>query len=270
MATFNTQPTDSRRLYDNRRDIEAAGDPVVVPVAAAAGVTAGAICAGLLLLATVIMVAIGLAWLSAINSDISALHMNTLCGDDGEACTDAALVGGAGVCSQGECTGTPLGQCDAFFEFEPQECRNLTYSWPVSTFNLFNIKICYLDMCLHFLDPGAPYDWACAGVDHGYHERISRAAKRCRAHIYNDVDKHEIESTATCVSNSPICEFSYTRANYPRVQPLIAPFSVAASENSIRISGAAGLRQASEDLKRDTIYAYVAEELEKYQAANAP
>jgi len=174
------------------------------------------------------MVAFGL-----FNNQFDDLYTHKFC-PAGDTCKNGALVGGSGICSaQGECIGTAKGQCDsglAPFDFGPNvDCRNLTFSWPVDTFNLFNAKFCWFGRCVYVLEGGlGVLDWSCAGVDHGRYELKELGAKRCRSFISEDPDAPFFDTTLTCISDEPLCMYSIEAPgfNYPYIEGPVAPWIV--------------------------------------------
>lgn len=140
---------------------------------------------------------------------------------EGAQCTDPALVNGTGLCLDCRCEGEPLGHCTGLsppIDFYPEDCRNLTYSEIVETDNLFTIKYCYLDLCLYMLGPEDAGLWSCVGDDSGHYELKKDMAKHCLDYVYHDPDRYLLQSTAFCVTDLPVCVFSYKRAGYRLVR----------------------------------------------------
>lgn len=202
------------------------------------GMSNGMVCLAILLVLLLGLLIWALIWLGSISSHVNTLHIHTFC-PEGATCHDGALVGGSGVCdANGVCVGTALGQCDGGFfcaDFSPDDCRNLTWSWPVAFFGLFNDQICWMDMCVWFLLPELPLEWTCVGSDHGRHELKELGARRCRSYIANDEDAPFFDVTLTCIFDEPICIFAYRRAEYTCLEPLVAPFATlgAGEENPV-------------------------------------
>ena len=78
----------------------------------------------------------------------------------GSSCQDPTLVNGTGTCVEGVCTGDPCGQCAAIVQPNPNDCPDLTWSWPVMQYNYWNMKLCWYGKCSWFLAAGASHDWA--------------------------------------------------------------------------------------------------------------
>ena len=187
----------------------------------------------LLLLALLILLIIHMVAFGLFNNQFDDLYTHKFC-PAGDTCKNGALVGGSGICSaQGECIGTAKGQCDsglAPFDFGPNvDCRNLTFSWPVDTFNLFNAKFCWFGRCVYVLEGGlGVLDWSCAGVAHGRYELKELGAKRCRSFISEDPDAPFFDTTLTCISDEPLCMYSIEAPgfNYPYIEGPVAPWIV--------------------------------------------
>ena len=84
--------------------------------------------------------------------------------------------------------------------------------------NLFTTSFCYLDMCLWFLGPEDVGLWSCVGADHGHYELKKDMAEHCYDYIYFDEDRTLLDTTAFCVTDLPVCVYSYKRAGYDQIK----------------------------------------------------
>ena len=187
--------------------------------------TAGTVCT-FLGLAVVIGLLVGIIVMVAHINDRGIAY-------EGEQCRRFGLIDNMGhYNADGQCVGDSRGQCDAWFETEPEDCRPLTFGWTVDFYNLPNFTLCWNNLCVYALAPGPSHDWICpgAGANASRYEFKEVGQKHCLDYLAHDEDLPALTAMATCVDEDPLCVYTYRDAKYTILHPEEPPFVLGADD----------------------------------------